>query len=92
VATASAATETVEDSVCFVDGQTLSEYGVDPMLIQNFTDEEVPRGLMVNVLTMISRDMRLEILCLKVDEKVAIPGVIRGDVEEVFVRKICIDG
>jgi hypothetical protein len=31
-------------------------------------------------------------MCSKVDEKVAIPGVIRGDEEEAFFRKIHIDG
>jgi hypothetical protein len=47
---------------------------------------------MVNAPTIISREVRPKLLCLKVDEKVTIPGVIRGDVEEVFVGKVCIDG
>jgi hypothetical protein len=81
----------VQDSICFVDVQTSAEYGVDPTSIQDVTDEEVPRGLMVNALTIISREMRPKLLCPKVDEKVAIPGVIRGDVEEMFIGKICID-
>jgi hypothetical protein len=41
---------------------------------------------------IVSREMRPKLLCLKVDEKVTIPGVIRGDEEEVFIRKIHIDG
>jgi hypothetical protein len=88
VATASAAMEIIQDSVCFVDGQTSMEYGVDPTSVQDVTDEEVSRGLMVNVSMIISREMRPKLLCLKVDEKVSIPGVIRGDEEEVFVGKI----
>jgi hypothetical protein len=85
--------EIIQDSVCFVDGQTSTEYGVDPTLIQNVTtDEEVSRGLMAKVSMIISREMRPKLLCPKVDKKVAIPGVIRGDVEEVFIRKIHIDG
>jgi hypothetical protein len=84
--------EIVQDSVCFVDGQTSMEYGVDPTSIQNVTDEEVPRGLMVNASMIISREMRPKLLCPKVDEKVAIPGVIQGDVEEVFVGKSVLTG
>jgi hypothetical protein len=68
------------------------EYGVDPTSIQNVTDEEVSRGLMANAPMIISREMRPKLLCLKVDEKVTIPRVIRGDVEEVFIGKIHIDG
>jgi hypothetical protein len=47
---------------------------------------------MANAPTIVSREMRPKLMCLKVDEKVTIPGVIRGDIEEVFVRKIRIDG
>jgi hypothetical protein len=68
--------EIIQDSVCFVNGQTSTEYGVDPMLIQDITNEEVPRCLMANASTIISREMRPKFLCSKVDEKVAIPGVI----------------
>jgi hypothetical protein len=74
----------VQDTVGFVDGQTSTEYGVDPTSIQNVTDEEVVRGLMEKASTIILREMRPKILCPKVDEKVTIPGVIRVDVEEVF--------
>jgi hypothetical protein len=68
--------EIIQDSVFFIDGQTSVEYGVNPTSIQNVTDEDLPRGLMANALTIISREMRPKILCLKVDEKVTIPGVI----------------
>jgi hypothetical protein len=81
----------VQDSIGFFDGQKPSEYGVDPTLIQDVTDEEVLRGLMENASTIILRDIRPELLCLKVDEEVSILGVIQGDVEEVFVGKIHID-
>jgi hypothetical protein len=85
VTTASAAMEIVQDSVSFVDGQTSMKDGVDPMSIKNVSDEEISRGLMVNASMIISREMRPKLLCLKVDEKVVIPGVIGGDEEEVFV-------
>jgi hypothetical protein len=49
-------------------------------------------GLIVNVTIIISREMRPKLLCLKVDEKVTIPGVIQGDEEEMFIGKIRIDG
>jgi hypothetical protein len=81
----------VQDYVCLIDGQTLVEYGVDTMSIQKVIDEEVARGLMENSLTIVSREMRPKLLCPKVDEKVTIPGVIRGDVEEVLIGKIRID-
>ena len=80
MATTSAAVEIIQYFVFFFYGQTSVEYGVDPMSIQNITDEEVPRGLMVNVLTIILREMRPKLLCPKVDKKVTILGVIRGDV------------
>jgi hypothetical protein len=48
--------------------------------------------MMVNAPMIISRKMRPKILFPKVDKKVAIPRVIRGDVEEVLVGKIRIDG
>jgi hypothetical protein len=47
---------------------------------------------MENSLTIISREVRPKLLFLKVDEKVSIPWVIRGDEEEVFIKKIHIDG
>jgi hypothetical protein len=28
----------------------------------------------------------------EVDEEVIVPGIIRGDVEEVFIGEVCIDG
>jgi hypothetical protein len=91
VATVGTTTTIIQDSISFVDGQTSMEYGVNSMLIQNVSDEEVLRGLMVDVSTIVLRDMRPKILCLKVDENVSIPGAIRGDVEKVFIGKICID-
>ena len=35
--------------------------------------------------------MVTEILSLEVDEKVAIPRIIRSDVKEMFVRKVGVD-
>jgi hypothetical protein len=91
VTTASAAMEIIQDSVSFVDGQTSMKNGVDPMSIEDVSDEEVSRGLMANALTIVSREMRPKLLCPQVDEEVVVPGVIGGDEEEVFVEKICID-
>jgi hypothetical protein len=85
VATASVDMAIIQDFVFFVNGQTLAEYGVDSTPIQNVTNEEVPRGLMENTSTIILREMRPKILCLKVDEEVIVLGVIQGDEEEVFV-------
>jgi hypothetical protein len=84
--------EIIQDSVSFIDGKTSTKDGVDPTSIENVSDEEVSRGLMENASMIISREMRPKLLCLKVDEEVIVPGVIRGDEEEVFVREICIDG
>jgi hypothetical protein len=92
VATTSAAMEIIQDSVSFIDSQTLMEDGVNPMSIQDVTDEEVSRGLMENASTNISRYMRPKLLCLKVENTVVIPGFIQGDGEEVFIEKIYIDG
>ena len=92
MATACAVVAIIQDSISFVDGQTSVEYGVDPTSIQNVIDEEVLRGLMVKVSMIISREMRPKLLCLEVDKMVAMPRVIRGDVEEVFVGEVRIDG
>jgi hypothetical protein len=84
--------EIVQDSVSFIDGQTSTKNGVDPTSIEDISDEEVSRGLMENASTIISREMRPKLLCMKVDEKVDILGVIRGDEEEVFVGEILLMG
>jgi hypothetical protein len=47
---------------------------------------------MVNAPTIVSGEVISKLLCLKVDEKVTILGIIRGDVEEVFIREIRVDG
>jgi hypothetical protein len=64
------------------------ENGVDPSSIEDISNEELKRGLMANASTIISREMRPKLLCLKVDEEVVVPRVIRRYVEEVFVRGI----
>jgi hypothetical protein len=33
-----------------------------------------------------------ELLISKVDEEVTVPGIIRSDVKEMFVRKVGVDG
>jgi hypothetical protein len=92
VTTTSPTMEIVQDFVSFIDGQTSVKNGVELKLIEDVSNEEVSRGMMENALTVISREMRPKILCLKVDEKVVVPGVIGGDEKEVFVGEICIDG
>jgi hypothetical protein len=82
----------IQESVIFIDGHTSTKNGVDPTSIEDVFDEEVLRGLMENASTIIMREMRPKLPCLKVYEKVTIPGVIRGDEEEVFVGKSRIDG
>jgi hypothetical protein len=84
--------EIVQDSVGFIDGHTSMEDGVDPRLIQDVINEEVSRVLMENAPMIILREMRPKLLCLKVDEKVVVPGVILGDEGELFIGKIHIDG
>jgi hypothetical protein len=91
VTTTSAAVEIVQDSVGFINGKTSPKNGVDPTLIENVFDKEVSRGLVVNALTIKSRDMRPKLLHTKVDEELPVPGVIRGDEEEVFIEEILID-
>jgi hypothetical protein len=81
----------VQDPICLVEGKKSVEYYVDPTSVQNVTNEEVLRGLMTKALIIILREMIPKHLCLKVEEKVSIPRVIQGDVEELFVGEICID-
>jgi hypothetical protein len=88
VTTARAIVVIVQDYVSFVYGKASTKNGVDPTSIENVSNEEVSRGLMAIALKIISRETRPELLCTKVDEEVIIPGVIRGDEEEVFVGEI----
>jgi hypothetical protein len=81
----------VQDPIFFIEGKKLVEYYVDPMSVHNVTNEEVLRGLMKKAPTIISREMIPKHLCIKVDEKVSIPRVIQGVVEELFVGEIHID-
>jgi hypothetical protein len=46
---------------------------------------------MENMSMIILGEVRSKILCLEVDEKVVIPGIIRRDVEEVFIGEVCIN-
>jgi len=91
VTTAISTMKIIQESVNFIDGKTSTKDGVDPMSIENVYDEDVSRGLMENASMIFYRYMRPKLLCPNVDEKVTIPWVIRGDEEEVFVEKICID-
>jgi hypothetical protein len=68
VTTTSVIVAIVQYSINFLDGKKSTKNGVDPMLIENISDEEVSRGLMVNASTIISREMIPKILCVKVDE------------------------
>jgi hypothetical protein len=92
VTPASVIVEIIQDSVGFVNGKTSPKNGVDPTSINNVPDKEVSGSLMANASVVISREVRPEILCEKVDDKVVVPGVIGGDEEEVFIREILIDG
>jgi hypothetical protein len=92
VTTASVIVAIVQYFVIFVDGKTSTKNGVDPTSIENVSNEEVSRGLMVNVSTIILREMRPKFMCAKVDEEVVVLGVIGGDEEEVFIEKILING
>jgi hypothetical protein len=47
---------------------------------------------MVSASMIILGKMRSKLLGSKVDEKVIIPGIIRGDVEETIIREIHVDG
>jgi hypothetical protein len=76
----------IQDSICFVDGKTSRKDGIDLALVKNVSDEEVLGSLAMNALMIISREVRPKILCTKVDEEVAIPMIIRGNEEEVFVK------
>ena len=46
---------------------------------------------MENTSMIVPREVRSKILCSEVDEEIAVSGIIRGDVEEVFIGKICVD-
>jgi len=45
-----------------------------------------------NMSTIIPGEVASKFLCSEVDEKIVLPRIIRGDVKEMFVREISIDG
>jgi hypothetical protein len=47
---------------------------------------------MENTSTIIPGEVGSKLLCSEVDEEIIVPGIIRGDVEEVFIGEVCIDG
>ena len=82
----------IQDLVGFIDGKTSPKDGIDPSSVKNVPDEKVSGSLIDIFSTIITREVRLKIFCIKVDEKVAVPGVIRGNEEEVFVGEILVNG
>jgi hypothetical protein len=92
VATTSVVVAIIQDSFGFINGKTSPKNGIDLTSVDNVSDEEISGGLMTNALMIILREMRPKLQCLKVDEEVVVPRVIRRDEEEVFVGKILIDG
>jgi hypothetical protein len=69
----------IQDFFGFVDGKTLPKYGVNPTSIENIFYEEISGGLMMDASTIMLREMRLKIMCVKVDEEVTVLGIIEGD-------------
>jgi hypothetical protein len=45
-----------------------------------------------NTSTIVSGKVMAKLLCSEVDEEIVVLGIIRGDVKEMFIRKVCIDG
>jgi hypothetical protein len=45
----------------------------------------------MNMSTIILGKVVFEFLCSEVDEKITVPGVTHGDVEEMFVGEVGID-
>jgi hypothetical protein len=46
----------------------------------------------LNTSTIIPGEVVSKILCSEVDEEITVPGIIRGDVKEMFVGEVGIDG
>ena len=47
---------------------------------------------MENTSMIIPGEVRSKLLCSEVDEEIVVPGIIQGDVKEMFVKEVCIDG
>jgi hypothetical protein len=45
-----------------------------------------------NTSTIVSGEVVSKFLCSEVDEKIIVPRVIRGDVKEMFIGEVSIDG
>jgi hypothetical protein len=76
VTTASVAAEIIQNSVIFVDGKTSLKDGIEPVSVENISNEEVSGSQMVNASMVISREVRLKLFYMKVDEKGTVPGII----------------
>jgi hypothetical protein len=46
----------------------------------------------MNASMIVLREVVSEFLCSEVDEKIVVPRVIRGDVKEMFIGEVGIDG
>ena len=77
----------IEDVLNFFMGEVVMQYGVKSSLIKNISNEEIMRGLFVNVLMTITREMRKEPLHVKIGKDVSIQRIFCGDGEEVLIEK-----
>jgi hypothetical protein len=65
VTTTSVIVAIVQDSINFIDGETSSKDGIDPLLVKNVLGEEVSGTLMMNASMIISREVRSKLMCMK---------------------------
>ena len=82
----------IQDSICFVNSQTSTKFGVNPSSIYDITEKEVVGGLVTNTSVIVPREVVSKILYSEVDEEIVIPRIIQGDVKEMFFGEVSIDG
>lgn len=66
-------------------GEASTKNGVHSLLVQEIANKKIARGLVANVLSIISGEMRVKFMRMQVGENIPIPRVISGDEEDMFI-------
>lgn len=64
---------------------TMTKDNVDTAMIKIVTNEEIARGLMLNMSLIIMSNMGDDFLGLKIGEDISLPKIIRGYSEQMFI-------
>jgi hypothetical protein len=76
----------IQSFLNFIVGETSSKYGINTTEVKGITKDNVLTGLISDTMMICTRNIRLKILGLDIDDNIFVPYVIRTDQKEGFVR------